>query len=89
MQEDKEPLFGAVDTVRLALLALDGMISTTTFNTEAMAAQAASPYAAAPAPAEWLSRGVRFRDAHAVVGRSAPSPAARWVNRRYRSAAWC
>ncbi|NDH76228.1 MAG: argininosuccinate lyase, partial [Actinobacteria bacterium] len=62
MQEDKEPLFDAVDTVRLTLLALDGMISTTTFNTEAMAAQAASPYAAATDLAEWLvARGMPFR----------------------------
>ena len=69
MQEDKEPLFDAVDTVRLTLLALDGMIFTTTFNTEAMAAQAASPYAAATDLAEWLvARGMPFRDAHAVVG---------------------
>jgi argininosuccinate lyase len=69
MQEDKEPLFDAVDTVRLTLLALDGMISTTTFNTEAMADQAASPYAAATDLAEWLvARGLPFRDAHAVVG---------------------
>ena len=69
MQEDKEPLFDAVDTVRLTLLALDRMISTTTFNTEAMAAQAASPYAAATDLAEWLvARGMPFRDAHAVVG---------------------
>jgi len=69
MQEDKEPLFDTVDTVRLTLLALDGMISTTTFNTEAMAAQAASPYAAATDLAEWLvARGLPFRDAHAVVG---------------------
>ena len=69
MQEDKEPLFDAVDTVRLTLLALDGMISTTTFNTEAMAAQAVSPYAAATDLAEWLvARGMPFRDAHAVVG---------------------
>ena len=69
MQEDKEPLFDSVDTVRLTLLALDGMISTTTFNTEAMAAQAASPYAAATDLAEWLvARGLPFRDAHAVVG---------------------
>ena len=69
MQEDKEPLFDAVDTVRLTLLALDGMISTTTFNTEAMADQAASPYAAATDLAEWLvARGMPFRDAHAVVG---------------------
>jgi len=69
MQEDKEPLFDAVDTVRLTLLALDGMISTTTFNTEAMADQAASPYASATDLAEWLvARGMPFRNAHAVVG---------------------
>ena len=54
--------------VRLTLLALDGMISTTTFNTEAMAAQAASP-AAATDLAEWLvAQGMPFLDAHAVVG---------------------
>ena len=69
MQEDKEPLFDAVDTVRLTLLALDGMISTTTFNTDAMAAQANSPYAAATDLAEYLvANGMAFRDAHAVVG---------------------
>ena len=69
MQEDKEPLFDAVDTVRLTLLALDGMISTTTFNTDAMAAQANSPYAAATDLAEYLvSNGMAFREAHAVVG---------------------
>ena len=69
MQEDKEPLFDAIDTVRLTLLALDGMISTTTFNTDAMAAQADTPYAAATDLAEWLvAQGMPFRDAHAVVG---------------------
>lgn len=69
MQEDKEPLFDAVDTVRLTLLALDGMISTTTFNTDAMAEQASSPYAAATDLAEYLvANGMAFRDAHAVVG---------------------
>ncbi len=69
MQEDKEPLFDAVDTVRLTLLALDGMVSTTVFNTDAMAAQADSPYAAATDLAEWLvSQGMAFRDAHALVG---------------------
>ena len=69
MQEDKEPLFDAIDTVCLTLLALDGMISTTTFNVEAMAAQADTPYAAATDLAEWLvARGMPFRDAHAVVG---------------------
>ena len=69
MQEDKEPLFDAVDTVRLTLLALDGMVSTTTFNTDRMAEQANSPYAAATDLAEYLvSNGMAFRDAHAVVG---------------------
>jgi argininosuccinate lyase len=69
MQEDKEPLFDAVDTVRLTLVALDGMVSTTTFRTDRMADQASSPYAAATDLAEWLvSSGMAFRDAHAVVG---------------------
>ena len=69
MQEDKEGMFDAVDTVRLTLLALDGMISTTTFNVDAMAAQADTPYAAATDLAEWLvGQGMAFRDAHGVVG---------------------
>ncbi len=69
MQEDKEPLFDAVDTVRLTLLALDGMISTVTFRTDRMAEAASSPYAAATDLAEWLvARGMPFRQAHAVVG---------------------
>ncbi len=69
MQEDKEPLFDAVDTVRLTLLALDGMISSATFRTDRMAGQADSPYAAATDLAEWLvARGMPFRQAHAVVG---------------------
>jgi len=69
MQEDKEPLFDAVDTVRLTLLALDGMVSTLRFRTDRMAEQASSPYAAATDLAEWLvSQGMAFRDAHAIVG---------------------
>ncbi|NCG25818.1 MAG: argininosuccinate lyase [Actinobacteria bacterium] len=69
MQEDKEPLFDAVDTVRLTLLALDGMISTIRFRTDRMAEVASSPYAAATDLAEWLvASGMPFRQAHAVVG---------------------
>lgn len=69
MQEDKEPLFDAVDTVRLTLLALDGMVSTLTFRTDRMAEAASSPYGAATDLAEWLvAEGMAFRDAHAVVG---------------------
>lgn len=69
LQEDKEPLFDACDTVRLTLLALDGMVSTSTFDTDAMAAGADNPYAAATDLAEFLvERGMPFRSAHAVVG---------------------
>ena len=69
LQEDKEPLFDAVDQVSLALLALTGLVATSTFHTDAMAAAADSPYAAATDLAEWLvERGTPFRDAHAVVG---------------------
>jgi len=69
LQEDKEPLFDAVDTVRLTTLALDGMVSTLGFDTGRMAAAADSPYAAATDLAEYLvTTGMPFRDAHGVVG---------------------
>lgn len=69
LQEDKEPLFDACDTVRLTMLALDGMVATLTFEGDAMAAGADSPYAAATDLAEFLvGRGMPFRAAHAVIG---------------------
>ena len=69
LQEDKEPLFDAFDTVRLTLAALDGMVSTLAFRTDRMADAADSPYAAAIDLAEYLAAaGTPVRDAHAVVG---------------------
>ncbi|MBT8241502.1 MAG: argininosuccinate lyase [Acidimicrobiia bacterium] len=69
LQEDKEPLFDACDTVRLTLLALDGMVSTLRFNTDRMADQADNPFAAATDLAEFLvKQGMPFRSAHHVVG---------------------
>jgi argininosuccinate lyase len=69
LQEDKEPFFDSVDTVRLTLLALDGMLGTLRFRTDRMAAAADSPYGAAIDLAELLvADGMPFRDAHAVVG---------------------
>ncbi len=68
LQEDKEPLFDAVDSVALVLVALDGMIATLRFDTDAMAAAADTPYAAATDLAEWLvAGGAAFRDAHSLV----------------------
>jgi argininosuccinate lyase len=69
LQEDKEPLFDAVDQVSLALGALEGLLATAEFDTDRMAAAADAPGAAATDLAEWLvERGLPFREAHAVVG---------------------
>jgi len=68
-QEDKEPLFDAVDQVRLALGATVGMVATTTFVAERMQAAADAESSSATDLAEWLvERGVPFREAHAIVG---------------------
>jgi argininosuccinate lyase len=69
LQEDKEPLFDAVDQVALGLAALTGLLGTVTFDSERMAAAADTPSAAAVDLAEWLvERGVPFRQAHTIVG---------------------
>jgi argininosuccinate lyase len=69
LQEDKEPLFDAVDQVTLALVALGGLIETATFDLGRMADAADAPTAAAVDLAEWLvERGTPFREAHAIVG---------------------
>jgi argininosuccinate lyase len=69
LQEDKEPLFDALDTCALTLSALAGLFDTAVFRTERMAAAADSPENAATDLAEWLVRaGMPFREAHAVVG---------------------
>jgi argininosuccinate lyase len=69
LQEDKEPLFDALDQHRLALRAVAGLLRTATFAEERMRAAADAPTSAATDLAEWLvAKGVPFRDAHARVG---------------------
>jgi argininosuccinate lyase len=69
LQEDKEPLFDAVDQTAWALVALAGLVSTATFDADRMGAAADTPDAAAIDLAEWMvARGVPFRRAHAAVG---------------------
>ncbi|HUF33124.1 MAG TPA: argininosuccinate lyase [Acidimicrobiales bacterium] len=69
LQEDKEPLFDAVEQVALALGAMAGLLASSTFHTDVMAAAADSPGAAAVDLAEHLvAGGTPFRDAHAIVG---------------------
>ncbi len=69
LQEDKEPLFDAVDTIELCLDALAGMLGGISFDRERMEAAAADEMAAATDIADLLvRRGLPFREAHAVVG---------------------
>lgn len=69
LQEDKEPIFDAVDTLTLLLPAFAGMVATAEFNTERMAQLAPRGFALATDIAEWLVReGVPFRVAHELSG---------------------
>ena len=69
LQEDKEPLFDAVVQVRRALLALQGVYETVTWNEERMQAAADGPAASAIDLAEMLvEQGMPFRQAHALIG---------------------
>ncbi len=70
LQEDKEPVFDAVDTLRLAVPALTGAIASLTFDRDRLEAAASGGSALATDLAEELvRRGVAFREAHDVVGR--------------------
>jgi argininosuccinate lyase len=69
LQEDKEPVFDAVDTLLVVLPAMAGLIGSLRFHAERMAATAASGHALATDLAELLvRRGTPFREAHEVVG---------------------
>jgi argininosuccinate lyase len=69
LQEDKEPLFDAVQQVLLALPALNGMIGTLQWHHDRMQAAADGPAAAAVDLVEFLvMKGMPFRQAHALVG---------------------
>jgi argininosuccinate lyase len=70
MQEDKEQVFDAADTLMLALAATTGMVEDMTANREVLRAAAASGFSTATDLADWLVRalGLPFRDAHHVTG---------------------
>jgi argininosuccinate lyase len=68
MQEDKEHLFDAVDTLELCLAAANGMLSSAVFKRERLAAAAADEMLAATDIADLLvRRGIPFREAHGIV----------------------
>jgi argininosuccinate lyase len=69
LQEDKEPVFDAVDTLALVLPAMAGCVASLAFDQERLAAAAAGGFSLATDLAEELvRRGVPFRDAHEIVG---------------------
>jgi argininosuccinate lyase len=68
LQEDKEHLFDAVDTLELCLAAATGMVGGLTFRRERMAAASSDELLAATDVADLLvRRGLPFREAHGVV----------------------
>ncbi|HMS94568.1 MAG TPA: argininosuccinate lyase [Tabrizicola sp.] len=70
MQEDKEQVFGAADTLMLALAAMTGMVGDMTANRDTLKTAAASGFSTATDLADWLVRalGLPFREAHHVTG---------------------
>ena len=71
MQEDKEALFDAVDTVKKCLLTFRPMIATMRVRSDKMSQAARGGFTNATDLADYLvSRGVPFRQAHEIVGRA-------------------
>ncbi len=69
LQEDKEPVFDAIATLRLTLPAITGTVASLTFDRQRLAAASVGGFALATDLAEELvTRGVPFREAHEIVG---------------------
>jgi len=70
LQEDKEGIFDAIDTVKMVLSTVAAMIATTKIKADVSQKAASSPELMATDLAEWLVlKEVPFRDAHHMVGR--------------------
>ncbi|MGD0843864.1 MAG: argininosuccinate lyase [Geobacteraceae bacterium] len=71
MQEDKEPLFDTVDTVKGSIRIFAEMIREMRLNSDRMRAAAGGGFSVATDVADYLVRkGMPFRDAHEVVGKA-------------------
>ena len=82
MQEDKEQVFDAADTLMLALAAMTGMIGDLSVNRDRLEAAASSGFSTATDLADWLVReaGLPFRDAHHATGALVAAAEARGVD---------
>ncbi len=68
LQDDKRPLFDAVDTMLLVLPAVAGTLGELSFNTDRMRAALSSSMMATDLADYLVEKGISFRDAHGVVG---------------------
>ena len=84
MQEDKEGVFDALETLSLCLAAMTGMVADMTPDAKRMKAAAGAGYATATDLADWLVRTLKmpFREAHHVTGRIVGA------RRRARASRW-
>lgn len=69
LQEDKEPLFDADDTVELALQVMSGVVSTMQLRPEKMAARIVPTLFSTDLADYLVERNVPFREAHEIVGK--------------------
>nr|HMQ58103.1 argininosuccinate lyase [Rhizobiaceae bacterium] len=81
MQEDKEAVFDAAETLELCLAAMTGMALDLTVDKAAMKRAAGAGYSTATDLADWLVReaGLPFREAHHVTGRAVAAAEAKGV----------
>ena len=70
LQEDKEPLFDALDTLRLVLPVAAGMVATLRVNADRMAAALSDEMLATELADYLVSKGVPFRQSHHLVGQA-------------------
>jgi argininosuccinate lyase len=70
MQEDKEPVFDAADTLGICIAAMKGMLGEAKFDESRMKADAGRGFTTATDLADWLVRagGIPFRQAHHITG---------------------
>ena len=70
MQEDKEPVFDAYDTLKASLVIFTEMLATTSFNKEKMALSTKNGFMNATDAADYLvSKGLPFRECHEIIGK--------------------
>ena len=70
MQEDKEPLFDAADTLAISLRVFTAFVDKVKFDTDAMNAAAAGGFSCATEVADYLAaKGMPFRAAHEITGK--------------------